>query len=146
MCGTCSNFSTNSNIGLRTWSGFSHYSNFTEAELRHRCSQELNTTADSLIMACVAEKKKQLTPVTGSDGTPQWVGYVQGAGNILSNAGNILAGLFGNQNQPQGPSLPPPPPAQEPKGLGIGAWIGIIVGVIALGGIVWYVSSKNGKK
>lgn len=145
MCGTCSNFSTNSNIGLRTWSGFSNYSQFTEAELRQRCSQELNTTADSLIMACVAEKKKQLTPVTGTDGTPQWVGYVQGAGNILSNAGNILAGLFGGQNQQQGTSLPPPPPPQEPKGLSVGQWIGIIVGVIVVIVIGAYLY-KKGKK
>lgn len=142
MCGTCSNFTQNNKLGIRTWSGFS---NFTEAELRQRCSLELNTTAESLIMDCVAKKKRELTPTTAADGTPVWVGYVQGAGNILSNAGNILAGLFGPQNQPVGPQLPPPP-APEPKGLGVGAWIGIVVGVIALGGIVWYVSKKNSKK
>lgn len=143
MCGTCSNFTQNNKLGIRTWSGFS---NFTEAELRHRCSLELNTTADSLIMDCVAQKKRELTQTTAADGTPVWVAYVQGAGNILTIAANILGGLFGQQNPPAGPQLPPPPAAQEPKGLGAGAWIGIIVGVIALGGIVWYISKKNSKK
>jgi hypothetical protein len=153
MCGTCSNF-TESQMGLKTWSNFNNnkvglktWSNFTDAELRQRCSQELNTTAGSLIDSCVAQKKAQMTPTTGTDGTPQWVGYVQGAGTILQNAGQIFQGLFGQQNVAPS-NIPPAPMPEEPKGLGAGAWIGIIAGVLLVGGLVWYgvkQSSKAGK-
>lgn len=153
MCATCSNF-TESQMGLKTWSNFNNnkvgiktWSNFTENELRQRCSQELNTTSDSLIADCVRQKQANMTQTTAADGTPQWVGYVQGAGQILQNAGQIFQGLFGQQNA--GPSnVPPAPMPEEPKGLGIGAWIGIVVGVLLVGGLVWYgvkSSSKAGK-
>lgn len=136
MCGTCSNFKDYKN-GIKTWS------NFTDAELRDRCRQELNTTADSLINDCVNAKKAQMTQTTSANGTPQWVGYVEGAGNILSNAAQIFGNLFGQQAAPQTTPLPPPP--SEPKGLGMGTIILIILGVVALGGTVWYFSSKSKK-
>lgn len=153
MCGTCSNF-TESQMGLKTWSNFNNnkvgiktWSNFTEAELRARCSQELNTTADSLIMDCVRQKQSTMTQTTAADGTPQWVAYVQGGGMILTQVGNLLQGLFGQQNAPPS-NMPPAPMPDEPQGLGIGAWIGIVVGVVLVGGLVWYgvkQSSKSGK-
>ena len=153
MCGTCSNFN-DTKVGLKTYSNFNNnkvgiktWSNFTETELRQRCSQELNTTSDSLISACVQQKQSQMTQTTAGDGTPQWVGYVQGAGQILQNAGQIFQGLFGQQNVAPS-NMPPAPIPEEPKGLGIGAWIGIAVGVLVVGGLVWYgikQSSKAGK-
>jgi hypothetical protein len=35
---------------------------------------------------------------------------------------------------------------EEPKGLGIGAWIGIVVGVLLVGGLVWYGVKQSAKK
>lgn len=133
MCGTCSNFENN-RIGI------TGYSNFTDSELRVQCAQENNLSLNDpsnkyLLDSCVADKKKSQPK------GQQVVGYIQTGANVAQQVAGIFQGLFGKGQLDTGYNMP----NQEPKGLGLGAIIGIGVGVILLGVGIYYVAKPKGK-
>jgi len=117
------------------------YSSFTDSQLRAQCAQEnglnVNDPANQYIIdACVADKKKNAPK------GQQVVGYLNTGSNILANISNVLNGIFNPQTPPADYNTPQP----QPKGLGIGAIIGIIAGVVLIGAGIYYVSKSKGGK
>ncbi len=121
------------------------YSNMTDGEAESACQQEYNADPVAFgpkynndFSVCVKQKKNQATG-------QQVVTTVTGAGNFLTNLGNVLNTFLGaGQGQLPGSNVALPP-TSEPKGLGVGAWIGIIAGLGLVTGLIVY-AVRSGKK
>jgi len=117
------------------------YSSFTDSQLRTQCAQEngLNINDPShqnIINACVEDKKKNAPKGEKA------IGWINTGSNILANIGSIVSGIFNPQTPPADYNMP----QTQPKGLGVGAIIGIIAGVVLLGAGIYYVAKpKTGK-
>lgn len=111
------------------------YSSATGDELRAQCAKEngldINDPRNqALIDACVQEKTGKGEKV---------VGIIQKGGNILTNLGAVLTGLF-NPAPPAGPSYIPEP---DKKGISTGAIIGIVAGLAGIGLIAYFAFKDN---
>ena len=87
------------------------YSNFSDNELRAQCAQEngLNVNDPSMqyiLDSCVAQKRSQTGSV--NEKGEKVVGWIQTGGNILTNLGNVLGGIFNPQTPPVGGANPYP--------------------------------------
>lgn len=122
----------------------SGYSNFTDAELRKQCAQELdidinNASNKEVLDACVKAKKGQQSS-NGSEKGDRILGYVTTGGNILTAIANIFGNIRNPQSQPDYGTYNPP--QEQPKGLSGLAIAGIAAGVIAIGFAIYFATKK----